>query len=88
MAYKNAAEVLPAHLLNQIQNYIDGGLIYIPKCSQKVAWGHLSGARKNIDQRNYEIIELYENGYNIEELSERFYLSPDTIKKIVYTKNN
>lgn len=84
MSYKNAAEILPSHLLEEIQKYIEGGLIYIPKNGKKTAWGALSGARKAIDSRNREIIKLYADNVTIEELAEKFFLSDETIKKIVY----
>lgn len=84
MSYKNASEILPSHLLQEIQKYIEGGLIYIPKNGKKTAWGYLSGARKIIDNRNKEITRLYENNATIEEIASRFFLSEETIKKIVY----
>ncbi len=84
MSYKNAAEILPSHLLQEVQKYIEGGLIYIPKNGKKTAWGCLSGARTVIDNRNRKIISLYENNVTIEELSKKFFLSEETIKKIVY----
>lgn len=86
MSYKNAAEVLPSHLLREVQKYIEGGLIYIPKNGQKTGWGCLSGARKSIDIRNNEIIKLYNKNNTIKDLADRFFLSEETIKKIVYSK--
>lgn len=35
MKYINAAEILPEELLKEIQTYIDGGVLYIPKTSVK-----------------------------------------------------
>lgn len=86
MGYKNGAKVLPSHLLKEVQKYIDGGLIYIPKRSQKVGWGYLSGSRDSIDKRNNNISELYKQGVSIDDLVKMFYLSHETIKKIVYSK--
>lgn len=84
MDYKNGTEVLPAHLLKEIQKYIEGSLIYIPKKSTRVGWGQASGARKIIDQRNQTIVKLFRLGNTIAELSEEFHLGEETIKKIVY----
>lgn len=84
MAYKNAEKVLPLHLIEEIQKYIDGGLIYIPKTAQKAEWGSVSGTRKSIDKRNQEIYQLYINGTAVYKLAQMFYLSEETIKKIVY----
>ncbi len=86
MNYKKGAEVLPARLLEEIQEYAEGSLIYIPKKGSKAGWGSNSGARRSIDQRNQRIIALYGQGETIAGLSEQFHLSEDTIRKIVYGK--
>lgn len=86
MSYKKGVEVLPAHLLEQVQKYIDGGLIYIPKRSDKIGWGCKSGTRKSLDRRNKRIQTLFTKGVSISKLAENFYLSEETIKKIVYGK--
>ena len=41
--YKKAAEILPPRLLEEVQKYVDGGLIYIPKSGDRVGWGELAG---------------------------------------------
>jgi Mor family transcriptional regulator len=84
--YKKGADVLPARLLQEIQEYVEGSLIYIPKKSSKAGWGYVSGARQSIDKRNKKIIQLFEKGTSIPELAELFHLEEDTIKKIVYRK--
>lgn len=86
MGYKNAAELLPPNLLKDLQKYFSGGIIYVPKTSKKAAWGELSGSRKDIDNRNRDIRLLFRSGVKVCELSEQFFLSEETIKKIVYTK--
>ena len=86
MDYKKGVEVLPARLLEEIQNYVEGSLVYIPKKSNKAGWGYVSGARQLIDKRNKKIIYLFEQGGSIMELADQFHLEEDTIKKIVYKK--
>jgi Mor family transcriptional regulator len=86
--YKKGAEVLPARLLKEIQEYVDGSLVYIPKRSSKAGWGFVSGAREALDQRNRKILNLFEQGETIEALSDRFHLGEDTIRKIVYRKKS
>jgi DNA-binding NarL/FixJ family response regulator len=86
LSYKKGVEVLPAHLLKEIQKYVDGSFIYIPKISKKAGWGCLSGARKSLAERNNKILELFQEGLSIGKLAEDFYLSEETIKKIVYGK--
>lgn len=87
MQYINGAEVLPEELLKQIQKYIEGELIYIPKIKERTSWGCKSGTRDFIDNRNKEIFLLYNQGNNIKVLAERFFLSEYSIKKIVSKYN-
>lgn len=87
MNYKKGTEVLPARLLNEIQEYVEGSLVYIPKKGNKAGWGCLSGARQLIDKRNKKMISLFRNGGSIGELAVQYHLSEDTIKKIVYRKD-
>ena len=38
MKYQNAADLLPAQLLREVQAYTDGELLYIPKATPKEGW--------------------------------------------------
>lgn len=84
MKYINAAEILPEKLLKEIQMYIDGGVLYIPKTSAKKKWGSVSGSRRFYQKRNKEIQFLYKKGYSLEALSKQYGLAYSTLKKIVY----
>lgn len=87
MQYINGAEVLPEELVKEIQKYIDGEIIYIPKAKERTSWGCKSGTRDLIDSRNKEIFLLYNEGNNIKVLAERFFLSECSIKKIINKYN-
>lgn len=40
MSYVNADEVLPEDLIREIQKYVDGKVLYIPRRSEKaMGWG-------------------------------------------------
>lgn len=86
MKYKNAAEILPPGLLREVQCYIEGEILYIPRSNSKQNWGAVSGAKKFYLERNYQIRELFHNGKSVEELAGRFGVSSSAIKKIVYQK--
>lgn len=86
MKYKNAAEILPSGLLREIQGYIEGELLYIPRAESKQEWGAISGSKKFYSERNNRIRELFDGGMSLEELAEKFGLSGSTVKKIVYQK--
>jgi len=87
MKYVNADNIFPEELLNAIQKYIDGGLVYVPKSKGlRKKWGENSGIRKVLNLRNDEIRQKYFGGDNIDQLSDRYCLSSDTIKRIIYSK--
>ncbi|WP_416325705.1 CD3324 family protein [[Eubacterium] hominis] len=83
MKYVNAADVLPKELLKELSAYAGGKLLYVPSSEKKKPWGSKSGSKKYYEQRNQNIVELYLNGVNMIELSNRFGLSYDSIRKIV-----
>ena len=86
MKYENAKDILPASLLKEVQKYAEGKAIYIPKCEKTKGWGEASGYREKLNKRNALICSRYAAGAGIVELAEDFYLSPESIKKIVYGK--
>lgn len=76
--------MLPPSLLKELQQYIHGELIYIPKKNnQRVGWGELSGTRKLITRRNEEIYGLYSEGRSVEDLQQTYHLSEDSIRKVI-----
>lgn len=86
MKYENAKDILPASLLEEVQKYAEGKTIYIPKRSKAKGWGEASGNRERLKKRNLSICSRYSAGASIFELAEEFFLSPESIKKIVYGK--
>ena len=84
MKYINAAEVLPERLLRELQTYIDGEILYIPKSSAKRQWGTVSGSRTFYQERNQEIRRLYREGVSIHTLTKQYGLAYCTIRKIIY----
>lgn len=84
MKYKNAKNLLPKELLQKVQEYIQGDVIYIPKLKgEKMPWGAKNGARKAIYTRNKDIFNLHVNGYSIEEIVSIYNLSESSIRKII-----
>lgn len=87
MKYQNANAVLPKELLEEVQKYAAGQLLYIPKPEYlHCKWGEDSGSRKYLLERNQEIRRLFLLGSSIELLADRFCLSIDSIRKIIYSK--
>ena len=86
MKYENARDILPAGLLEEVQKYAEGKAIYIPKREKTKGWGEASGYREKLNKRNAVIRSRYAAGAGVMELAEAYYLSPESVKKIVYGK--
>lgn len=84
MKYINAAEILPERLLKELQTYVDGDVLYIPRSSAKKEWGTANGSRIFYQERNEEMRGLFRSGYSIETLAKQYGLAYSTIQKIVY----
>ncbi|NDI33178.1 CD3324 family protein [Chengkuizengella sediminis] len=83
-----ANEILPKELLIELQKYVQGEMLYIPKSKKNYQkWGTLSGGRKAIDERNAILKNEFKKGRSISQLADEYFLSTETIKKIVYSKN-
>lgn len=84
MKYINAAEILPERLLKELQTYLDGEMLYIPRSSTKKSWGTDSGSRTFYRERNEEIRSLHKKGASVDTLAKQYRLADSTIKKIIY----
>ncbi|MFC5528176.1 CD3324 family protein [Cohnella yongneupensis] len=88
MKYENAGDILPEELLRELQKYVSGKLIYVPSGDEKRAWGEASGYRDQLHRRNRMIRNKYAHGLTVSELADEYFLSLDSIKKIIYSKKN
>jgi len=86
MAYINGGEVFPEKLLKQIQRYVSGQLVYIPARAEKRGWGETSGYKQYLKERNDAIRSAYALGADMDELAEKYGLSWDSIRRIIYSK--
>lgn len=86
MKYENGIDILPVELLREVQKYAAGKLLYIPSGEEKRAWGEASGYREQLQRRNRMIRNKYAHGRTVSELADEYYLSLDSIKKILYSK--
>lgn len=86
MNYENGKELFPEALLKEIQKYASGKLVYIPIAEKKRSWGESSGYKQYLAERNHSIKEKFRAGAGIRELADEFYLSFESIKRIVYSK--
>lgn len=84
MSYIKATDVLPDEILDLIQQYVEGEYLYIPKKEgNRKNWGESTKSKKETSERNSLIYNQYKTGLSIKELSERHYLSPKSIQRII-----
>lgn len=84
MSYKKATQVLPQELLEQVQEYVDGEYLYIPRITEnKKDWGSETSTRKELQARNRRIYEAYLNGVSVADLAQEHFLSPKSIQRIL-----
>lgn len=84
MGYIRAEEILPIEMIEQIQQYVDGENIYIPRKAQKrQEWGTGTSIREELQVRNRKIYEDYLAGMKAAELAEKYYLSVKSIQRII-----
>ena len=83
MRYMRAADVLPPDLLAQVQAYIDGEYLYIPRReSNWKPWGAANGRKAETRTRNLEIYRRYREGISVNQL-EDYFLAPKSVWKII-----
>lgn len=84
MSYRKAEEILPAEIIELIQRYVDGENIYIPrKKNQRKEWGNKTLIRQELEIRNIQIFTDYQNGYKVQALSNKYFLSDKSIQRIL-----
>ncbi|GAA0180163.1 CD3324 family protein [Clostridium sediminicola] len=84
MKYAKAQDVLPEEIVKIIQEYVDGKYLYVPrKHENHKSWGESSGIKSSLKMRNNEIYKKYIEGTTINELTQEYYLSEKSIRRII-----
>ncbi|MDE7037921.1 MAG: hypothetical protein K2O98_08210, partial [Lachnospiraceae bacterium] len=84
MDYIRAAEILPQELIEQLQEYVDGAAVYIPKKEEeKKAWGAKTNTKTELARRNERIYTEHLAGTSIKELAREYFLAEKSIQRIV-----
>ena len=87
MEYLKASEILPAGLLNEIQKFVEGRMIYIPnKTGLRRPWGETTDTKVVVKTRNSHIMVDRLSGMSVQEIAIKYHLSESTVQKIVYKK--
>ena len=84
MGYIRAEEILPVEVIELIQQYVDGEIIYIPrKSAHRQAWGAGTQIRQELSVRNRNIYGDYLAGSRTSELACKYFLSETSIQRIL-----
>lgn len=88
MGYIKASDVLPGELVSEIQKYVDGQMLYVPrKCMEHSGWGEKSGKKEELEKRDRQIFDGYASGKAMRDLAAEYYLSEKSIQRIVRKMN-
>ncbi|HOC93364.1 MAG TPA: hypothetical protein PKH33_13495 [bacterium] len=71
MSYKNAAEILPEELINEIRKYFPGGILWVP------------GTGEERKERDELVVFLKKNGVTTKEIAGLAKLTPGQIRRII-----
>ena len=84
MSYIKAEEILPEELIHQIQKYVDGVYIYIPrKPGTRHPWGQQTDYKAELKVRNDRIRKDHAAGTSVSALSRKYHLSEKSIRRIL-----
>lgn len=82
MKYKNAREILPPHLVEEIQKYIQGEFLYISK-KDKQTHRAVTEYKIELEKRNSRIYKMHLEGIKNEDLAQNFNLTQSSIRRII-----
>lgn len=86
MAYRNAFELLPEEIVKDIQKYVHGTILYIPKRpKERLPWGSKTASKEMLRRRNQQIYQEYQIGKSTRELAGSYYLDIKSIQRIIRT---
>ncbi|QAA32337.1 CD3324 family protein [Clostridium manihotivorum] len=89
MKYEKAENILPHNIIELLQNYIDGGYIYIPrKDENKKSWGENTETKIYLKNRDKEIFNKYSSGVAVKILAEQYFLTESSIRRIIRKQKN
>ncbi|RGU90298.1 hypothetical protein DWW31_17170 [Clostridium sp. AF15-17LB] len=84
MRYRKADQILPRELLEKVQEYVDGTILYIPKTEEhRKNWGEGTATRDELRIRNARIYSDYLAGESMKDLSSKYFLSLKSIQRII-----
>lgn len=89
MGYVKAGDVLPPEMIEQIQQYVEGKVLYIPKrAEEKAAWGKGTSTKAELAERNARIYAEFLDGASVSALAKDYFLVEKSIQRIIRQEKN
>ncbi len=82
MKYKNAEKILPPHLVEEIQKYVQGVFLYVPK-KDKQTKRAVTEYKIELEKRNNRIYKMHLEGVSNKQLAKNFSLAQSSIRRIL-----
>lgn len=82
MKYKNANDILPTELVEEIQKYVQGEFLYIPK-KDRQPYRAITEYKIELKKRNDRLYKMHLEGMCNEQLAKNFSLSESSIRRII-----
>ncbi len=84
MRYARAQDILPAELITQLQQYVDGAYLYVPRREEsRLGWGDRTHSKEETAARNRAIFREAQRGRSAAELADDYFLTEKTIRRIL-----
>lgn len=84
LGYIKAIDILPFEIIKEVQQYVSGEIIYIPKKDgDKCSWGEKTFTKNELAERNKKIYLEFLSGISISELAEKYFLVEKSIERII-----
>ena len=78
MEYIKAETVLPPELLREVQRYVDGRILYIPRAAgARRGWGEKTAARETLRARDEAIYRDYRQGLPADQEEQHYHAQGD-----------
>lgn len=84
MRYVKARDILPQKLLKELQQYVDGAYLYVPRRQEnRLSWGERTRSKQETARRNRDIYLRFLGGEPPEKLAGAYFLTEKTIRRII-----
>lgn len=85
MKYINAKDVLPKELIEQLQDYVQGSYVYVPKREDEIKVSdRKSEYRIELEKRNEHIYLKHLQKWSHEQIAKLYHLSLPSIRRIIF----